>query len=225
MKKNFPLHNPFDNWCVSTKLPHHLKYENIYEEGREGSLFIWVQRGLNGNGKARQKTLAPPGVFLAPPRVSSVSAPGHRSGGDGANPGGDGIYARWCFCNDCRFIRLWPGPACAESRRGEPACVNRRDGTAGITNPTTECAQSVGRILLNLKVVIPRWFYLQLSPVASLANKGLPVINGIISSEDQQGPVQAQALVLNTTTKPYTVKLGQKITQGFLLKSFQANSR
>ena len=34
------------------------------------------QRGLNGHGKARQKTLAPIGVFLAPPRVSSVSAPG-----------------------------------------------------------------------------------------------------------------------------------------------------
>ena len=55
------------------------------KEGREGSLFIWVQRGLNGHGKARQKTLAPPWVFfapppggtknLAPPRVSSLSAP------------------------------------------------------------------------------------------------------------------------------------------------------
>ena len=31
----------------------------MYEEEREGSLFIWVQ----GHGKARQKTLAPPGEF------------------------------------------------------------------------------------------------------------------------------------------------------------------
>ena len=51
------------------------------KEGKD--LFIWVQRGLKGHGKAQQKTLAPPGVFLAPPArrklappwVSSVSAP------------------------------------------------------------------------------------------------------------------------------------------------------
>ena len=34
---------------------------------KEGCLFIWVQRGQNGHGKAQQKNLAPPGVFLAPP--------------------------------------------------------------------------------------------------------------------------------------------------------------
>ena len=97
------------------------------------------------------------------------------------------------------------------------------DITAAVT--VTLAAQSVGRIPLNLKVAIPRGFYLQLALLVSLTNKGLSVINSIISSENQQGPVQAQALVFNTTTKPFTIKRGQNITQGFLLKSFQANFR
>ena len=43
------------------------------KEGKEGSLFIWVQSGLNGHGKARQKT-------LAPSRVSYVSDPDKSTG-------------------------------------------------------------------------------------------------------------------------------------------------
>ena len=95
------------------------------------------------------------------------------------------------------------------------------DITAAAT--VTLAPQSVGAVQLNLKVKIPGGFYLQLAPLASLANKGLSVINGVFSAEDQQGPVQAQALVLNTTTKPFTIKRGQKITRGFLIQSFQAN--
>ena len=38
-----------------------------FPKGSEGSLFIWVQSGLNGHGEAPRKTLAPPGVFLALP--------------------------------------------------------------------------------------------------------------------------------------------------------------
>lgn len=95
------------------------------------------------------------------------------------------------------------------------------DITAAAT--VTLAPQSVGAVQLNLKVKIPGGFYLQLAPLASLANKGLSVINGVFSAEDQQGPVQAQALVLNTTTKPFTVKRGQKIMGGFLIQSFQAN--
>ena len=42
----------------------------------EGSHIIWVQRGLNGHGKAWQKTLAPLGVLkifgaLRAPKVSN----------------------------------------------------------------------------------------------------------------------------------------------------------
>ena len=66
-----------------------LRKELIFSRLPKGSLFIWVQRGLNGHGEARRKTLAPPpegrsrGCFarrqchqLAPPVLSSVSAPG-----------------------------------------------------------------------------------------------------------------------------------------------------
>ena len=45
------------------------------------------------------------------------------------------------------------------------------DITAATT--VTLAAQSVGRIPLNLKVAIPRGFYLQLAPLVSLTNKGL----------------------------------------------------
>ena len=73
---------------MTYKMPFYSIYFLLLPKGSEGSLYIWVQRGLNGHGKAHRKTLAPPegesqgvlktfqGVLKqAPPVLSSVSAP------------------------------------------------------------------------------------------------------------------------------------------------------
>ena len=71
-------------------------------------------------------------------------------------------------------------------------------------------------ILLNLRLAVPRGYTLLLKSRSGLSLKGITTVGGVIDS-DYRGPIKA--LLHNSTSKPFKIKKGQRISQGIFLKN------
>ena len=70
-------------------------------------------------------------------------------------------------------------------------------------------------ILLNLRLAVPRGYTLLLKSRSGLALKGITTVGGVIDS-DYRGPIKA--LLYNSTSKPFKIKKGQRVSQAIFLK-------
>ena len=75
-------------------------------------------------------------------------------------------------------------------------------------------AHGIAMVPLNLKMQIPTGFFMLLLSRSGLATKGITTIAGVVDS-DYRGPVYA--ILANSADKDFSLKKGQRCTQGLFL--------
>merc|ERR1711867_141295 len=73
-------------------------------------------------------------------------------------------------------------------------------------------------ILLNLRLAVPRGYTLLLKSRSGSALKGITTLGGVIDS-DYRGPIKA--ILFNSTSKPFKIKKGPRVSQAIFLKHIE----